>query len=392
MEIEYWWLLALPVFFGLGWLAARVDIRQVVKESRSLPRSFLSALNHLLEDAPDRAVESLTKAAKIDSENTDLKLALGRLYRRRGATEQAIRLHQGLIEREDLTPEQRLQALSALGGDYLSAGLLDRAESIFIQLLKTPFREQAVSHLLEIYQQEKDWARAIEMAQQLPDHESLHWRTEVSNFYCEQATTALAESRPDEARQAISQAFQINPRCVRACMLDGELQVSKGDDLAAITAWKTVEQHDPVYTALIASPLASAYKRLGKMEEGLTLLSAWLEQHPSVDLLEQVYQLELDSKGPQSAYARVRQELERNPTVLGLGKLLDAAALMEAKPGPRADWDLMRQLVHNHTRRVARYQCRGCGFKARVFRWRCPACGGWETYPPKRTEEFDLEL
>ncbi len=392
MEIEYWWLLTLPVFFGLGWLAARVDIRQVVKESRVLPRSFLASLNYLLDERPDKAVEALKDAARVDSENVDLQLVLGSLYRRRGETEQAIRLHQDLLHRDELTAKQQKLALTALGGDYLSAGLLDRAEGVFLKLQASSQDSGAVRHLLEIYQQERDWAKAIGMARQLPDHESLHWVTEVSNFYCELASDALADSRPDIAREAITQAFGINPRCVRASMLLGELHVAEGDDVAAIAAWKTIEQFDPVYLSLIAQPLAAAYVRIGQPEPCLTLLQAWLERYPSVDLLEQVYQLQLARTGPAAAYALVREELRRNPTVLGLGKMLDAAVLMVDPVEQRADVDLMRQLVHNHTRRVARYQCRGCGFKARTFRWRCPACGGWETYPPKRNEEFDLEL
>ena len=157
MEIEFWWLLALPLFFALGWMAARVDIRHVMKESRSLPRSYLNGLNFLLNEQPDKAIDAFIEAVRIDPDTVELHFALGSLFRRRGETERAIRMHQHLIDREDLNESQRLQALAELGQDYLKAGLLDRAESVFLRLRGTALNDIALRDLLEIYQQEKDW-------------------------------------------------------------------------------------------------------------------------------------------------------------------------------------------------------------------------------------------
>src|SRR5262247_4627232 len=75
-------------------------------------------------------------------------------------------------------------------------------------------------------------------------------------------------------------------------------------------------------------------------------------------------------------------------TLLGLDKLLEAQLLVTPAE-KRHDLEQVRNLVHSHTRRLARYRCENCGFKARQFYWHCPACGGWEPYPPRRTEEFD---
>jgi lipopolysaccharide biosynthesis regulator YciM len=132
-----------------------------------------------------------------------------------------------------------------------------------------------------------------------------------------------------------------------------------------------------------------AYGRLGRIEQGHQLLRAWLDKHASLDLLDELFRWELERNGARAAYGMVREELRRNPTLLGLEKLLQAGQLT-APPAMRADIELVRQLIHGHTRKVARYRCDACGFKARQFQWRCPACGGWETYPPRRTEEFDL--
>lgn len=389
MEIQLWWLLALPLFFALGWLAARIDIRQVVQESRALPRSYLTGLNFLLNEQPDKAIDAFIEAVKIDPHTIELHFALGSLFRRRGETDRAIRMHQNLVDRDDLNEEQRLQALAELGQDFLKAGLLDRAEAVFGRLRNTRLNDQALQYLLEIYQQEKDWARAIEAAEALPDHESLLWRREVANFHCEIAAGELANSRLEEARRAVDQALAVNPKCVRASLILGDIHAKQGDDEDALAAWKRVENQDPVYLALVAERMMDAYRRLGRVDQGMALLRSYLDQHPSLDLLDEVFHWELEKAGPREAYDLVREELRRNPTLLGLDKLLEAA-LLTASAEQRSDIELMKQLVHGHTRRVARYRCDTCGFKARQFYWRCPACGGWETYPPRRTEEFDL--
>ncbi|MDY0012814.1 MAG: lipopolysaccharide assembly protein LapB [Rhodocyclaceae bacterium] len=389
MEIQLWWLLALPLFFALGWLAARIDIRQVVHESRALPRSYLTGLNFLLNEQPNKAIDAFIEAVKIDPQTVELHFALGSLFRRRGETDRAIRMHQNLVDRDDLSEDQRLQALAELGQDFLKAGLLDRAESVFTRLRGTRLNEVALQYLLEIYQQEKDWRKAIDAAQALPDHESLLWRKEVANFHCEIAAGDLANSRFDAAGQALAQALEVNPKCVRASIILGDLRLAEGREDEALEVWKRVEVQDPVYLALVAERIMDAYRRMGRVEQGIALLRSYLDQHPSLDLLDEVFHWELEKAGPAPAYELVREELRRNPTLLGLDKLLEAA-LLTASADARGDLELMKQLIHGHTRRVARYRCNTCGFKARQLYWRCPACGGWETYPPRRTEEFDL--
>lgn len=298
-------------------------------------------------------------------------------------------MHQNLIDREDLSDEQRQHALSELGLDFLKAGLLDRAEAVFVKLRGTRFNDFALNNLLDIYQQEKDWKKAIEIAEVLPHHEGVLWEKEVANFHCELAAVAMANSRFDEAMESLVRALELNRKSVRANMLMGDLCAARGDDRGALEAWKKVENQNPMYLALVAERIMDAYRRLDELEQGMQLLRSYLDKYPSLDLLDAVFQWELQKEGPQVAYQLVRDELRRNPTLLGLDKLLEAA-LLTAPAEQRTDIELVKSLVHGHTRRVARYRCDACGFKARQFYWRCPACGGWETYPPKRTEEFDL--
>ena len=176
---------------------------------------------------------------------------------------------------------------------------------------------------------------------------------------------------------------------MRASLLQGDIEVQQEHYAEAIACWQRIEQQDPTYLALVANRLLDAFRKMDRRDEGLQLLRGYLGHYPSLDLLDVVFQLVLESEGADAAYALVRDELKRNPTLLGLDKLIEARSLT-VPPETRVDLDLAKSIVQSYTRRLARYRCDNCGFKARQFYWRCPACGGWETYSPKRTEEFDL--
>jgi lipopolysaccharide assembly protein B len=394
MEFEYWWLLGFPIFFGLGWLAARVDIRHLVKDSRALPSSYFKGLNFLLNEQPDKAIEAFIEVVKVDPETVELHFALGSLFRRRGEYDRAIRMHQHLLERADLGAERRAAALFELGQDYLKAGILDRAEDVFQKLSEGARAGAQLTDsrrfLLEIYQQEKDWDKAAAMARLLEAETGESRAKEMAHFLCEQAVAEATHARPDTARRLLEAALEANRKSVRASLQLGDLERSYGSLDRAIEHWKRIESQNPAFLALAAQRLLDAHRDAGRLEEGLTLLTGYLERHPSLDLLDAVFQSTLESKGAEAAYKLVRDELRRNPTLLGLDRLLEAQIVGTDSPDKRRDLELVRNLVHSHTRRLARYRCESCGFKARQFHWLCPGCGGWETYPPRRSEEFDL--
>ena len=390
MEFEYWWLLGFPLFFGLGWLAARIDIGHLVRESRALPRSYFKGLNFLLSEQPDKAIEAFIEVVKVAPETVELHFALGNLFRRRGEYDRAIRMHGNLLERADLAPEQRSNAVFQLGLDYLKAGILDRAEEVFGGLTEGPHSAEARGYLLEIFQAEKEWLKAIEMARRVAPGTGEARTREIAQFLCELAATDATHSRPDAARAHLEKALEAHRKCVRASMQLGDLERAEGNVERALECWKRIEQQDPAYLALVAQRLLDAHRDAGRLADGLRLLSGYLERYPSLDLLDAVFQYTLEATGADAAYRLVRDELRRNPTLLGLDRLLEAQIAGDAHPERRRDLELVRNLVHSHTRKLARYRCENCGFKARQFHWRCPGCGGWETYPPRRSEEFEL--
>jgi lipopolysaccharide biosynthesis regulator YciM len=386
MDLEYWWLLALPLFFALGWLAARIDIKQVVRESRALPTSYFKGLNFLLNEQPDKAIEAFTEVVKVDPQTVELHFALGSLFRRRGEIERAIRLHQNLVERPDLQDDQRVVALFELAQDYLKAGLLDRAEELFLKLDGTPHAEPALKFLLEISQQVKDWQKAIGIAEKLESVTSRSHQKEIANFHCELASREVMHTRPDAARPHLQAALSHHRLCVRANILLGDLELAQGNVEAAIDTWKRIERQNPAFLALVADRIYEAYKQRGRGEEGLNLLRGYLEKYPSLDALNVVFQATFERQGAEPAYRLVRDELRRTPTMLGLDKLLEAQ-LLDAPIERRRDLELIKGLLNQHTQNLAMYKCDNCGFRARQYYWHCPACASWETYSPRRTEE-----
>ncbi|QBE62605.1 lipopolysaccharide assembly protein LapB [Pseudoduganella lutea] len=389
MEFELWWLLGIPAFFGLGWIAARVDIRQLVSESRTLPRGYFKGLNYLLNDQPDKAVDSFIDIVKQDPESTELHFALGNLFRRRGETERAIRIHQNLLARPDLPADERAHAEYELGQDYLKAGLLDRAEETYTRLLDTSYAVQGRRALLEIYQREKEWHRAIEAAIALQEAGAGSRQKEIAQFYCELAQDALVHMHPDDAMPLLEKALHADRTSVRATILCGDVHLAKGDAEGALAVWRRVEQQSVPHVALVAQRIMDGYRKVDRAPEGLSLLKSYLQQASSIDLLEVVFKAVLDLEGVEAARNLVGDELRRTPTLLGLDKFLEAR-MLDAAPAVLAELSLVQNLVHGYTQKLARYQCSHCGFKARQFYWHCPGCSRWETYPPRRTEELNV--
>jgi lipopolysaccharide biosynthesis regulator YciM len=385
MEFEFWWLLAFPLFFALGWLAARIDIRQVVTESRALPNSYFRGLNFLLNEEPDRAIEAFLEVVKLEPETIDLHFALGGLFRRRGEFDRAIRMHEHLLEREGLAEEKRLRALCELGQDYLKAGLLDRAEAVFTRLLEAPQQSQARKFLLEIYVQEKDWQKAIDAARILETTTSKPLNAEIAHFQCEQALQEAARGHADEARRLLDRALETNRLSVRANLMAGDLAAAVGKHADAIMHWRLVEAQSASHMALVVDRVLGSYRQLGKLDEGVQWLRALHSRQPSQDLFNALYLATSETQGADAANQLAREELRRNPSLRTLDRLLEAQ-LVSASADDRELLQVEKSLVQAHSQRLMRYQCSSCGFRAQQFFWRCPACGRWDSFDAERRE------
>ena len=387
MELEAWHLLVIPLFFAFGWLAARVDIRHVMQESRAVPRSYFKGLNYLLNEQPDKAIEAFLEVARLDPDTLELHFALGSLFRRRGELDRAIRIHQSLVERADLAQDQRMKALYELGEDFLKAGLLDRAEEVFGRLESGVHALDALRKLLEIQVLTKDWQQAIVTTQRLEKLGCLSQNANTAHYYCELAAAAMLRGEREAARGHLEQALKENRRSARACLQLGDLEAQAGQDEAAISAWRRIEDINPSFLPIAAERLIQAHVRLGRHEEGVRLLLAYLEQRPSPDLLHLLFQTVAAHQGWGAACELAAGELKRNPSLRALDDYLQASNALQAESAEgRVESRLAQDLVHRQVSQAAYYQCGECGFKARQFFWQCPACARWESISPERLE------
>jgi lipopolysaccharide assembly protein B len=400
-----WLLLGALVCFGAGWLAARSDVKQIVSESREMPQAYFRGLNFLLNEEQDKAIEAIIEVTKSNPETAELQFALGSLFRRKGQTDRAIRIHQSLSERADIRGEDRVSALYELALDYQKAGLLDYAEKILDDLIAANAGSQiqrvAIGRLLlDVCVQERNWSRAIggaklldvETAKQAPTGAKLtDHRSEIAQFYCEIAIEKNQEadvSALAEANAALDAALAENAHCVRANMLKREWYAARGDHENAIAAWRAIEGQDSAYLGLSAVAALKSYVALNREAEGVEVLRRMHQQYPALDLLDALFTSTLAREGSASAYALVRDDLKMNPTLIGLDKLLQAH-IMEADQIYHEDLTLVKNILYSYSSKLSHFLCGTCGFKAKQYYWHCPACGGWESFPPRRTAEIE---
>jgi lipopolysaccharide biosynthesis regulator YciM len=386
-------ILLLPVKFGIGWLAARWDLGlenfMDERERMQQQRSTFKGLSLLLNEQPDQAIETLVKIAQLDPETVELHFSLGNLFRRRGETERAIRVHQHLANRDDLKPRDRDHAAYELGRDFLRAGLLDRAEASLNRVGKGKYAEPAKESLLQMYQIEHDWKKAIIAASELEGIQGKSHHTEIAQFHCELAQEALRRKDLVEAEQSIQRALQAVPNHARALILQGDYLIATDRPSQAIEAWGLIASSHPAYMHLLADRWMLAHAAIKKEGEGLDRLYELLKTQASGELLDIVHKHLMKIRGPEAAKAMLSDVMQHSPTLIALSKLAETRLALEegnANPERLLELQSILKLLRQRTTSLARYTCGNCGFRARRFYWQCPGCNHWEAYSPRRSE------
>ena len=282
-------------------------------------------------------------------------------------------MHQNLLDRPDLDRKQRLEAVFELGQDFLKAGFLDRAENLFVKLKGTDFERRGLSFLVDIYEQEKDWEKAIEASRNIHKFHKVSKATEIANYYCELALISLRKFEYSKAEGYLSQAIRENRKCVRSQIILGDISLKNNDFNRATECWKKIEKQDPKYLSLVAQRLIDAFEAKGKAKQGLGLLAEYLSKYPSYDLLNIIGNGVCKFEGTAQSYQLVRKEVVKNPSLLGLNKLLELQ-ILDTKNNHVSDLRVARDLLKGRSRDLSLYLCDSCGFKASRFHWNCPAC------------------
>ncbi len=377
--IPYLGFILLPVAAASGWWYARKGGVQVVEQRCStLSSDYFRGLNYLINEEQDRAIDLFSRMVEEEPEMVETHLALGTLFRRQGDTSQAIHLHSNLVKSEALSSEQRSNALLELGRDYMRAGLLDRAEQPFLDLVEMgQHPEDAYEQLVVIYQQEKEWDRAIEMLRRQRGASA----PVIAQFLCEKAEIARSTGDLERALELAEQALGEDPLAVRATILLAEVLSSSGHPREAIESYKRIEEQNASYIPNIIQPLLRLYRAETDADEVLHYLLDLLKNHPSTTvLLAAVEQIQL-MRGGREAEQFLVEQLARRPSVRGLERLIQLNlehAEDEAKEGLLGLQILTRQLQEEKPE----YQCSHCGFQAHHLHWQCPGCKRWNTIKP----------
>ena len=383
MEFELWYLIVVPLLFIAGWWFRGLDQRQREQEQR--PGTYYKGINLLLNDQPDKAIDAFIEVVKLDPETIELHHALGNLFSRRGEFDRAVRIHNHLLNREDLPSHERSLALFELGNDYLKAGIYDRAEESFQRLLKEPeYRLDAMRSLLKIYCTEKEWNKAIEVANTLEKQAGENHQVEMGHFHCELAALEMRAKHFDQAKLELEKALQVDRKSVRALIMLGNLSMLNNDPNAALQYWAQVEKVSPEHLTLVMVQIAQAYEAIGQHDQAMNLINRALEDHSSVETLSIALDLIIKSEGEKAAEKFLKEELERRPTLWAYEKLSELR--LKANPDD-SELELLTGLLKPYVSRPGRYRCSHCGFKAKGFQWRCPGCSSWGSYSPKREEE-----
>ena len=375
--------LLLPVAAFSGWvLGRRRSERTSGARVSELSTNYFRGLNYLLNEQQDKAIEVFLKLAEINRDTVETHLALGNLFRRRGEVDRAIRVHQNLIARPSLSQEEKTVALLELGEDYMRAGLLDRAETLFADLVAMDaLAPSALRHLIGIYQHERDWDKAIEHARRLERATGESQATTIAQFHCELAEQARAQGDRSGARAHIADAFAVEPDCVRACMILGYIESSENHLDAAIAAFERVAELDIDYLPEILSPLLDCYARTQQMQRAEEFLLRIIERHRGVSPVLALARLYTTTRGEDEAVEFLNESLRQRPSVRALMALIDmnlSGVSGEARENFLILRDLTRQLVEGK----ALYRCNRCGFGAKAHHWQCPSCKTWGSVRP----------
>jgi lipopolysaccharide biosynthesis regulator YciM len=359
-------------------------MRQLRLENRQNPKAYFKGLNFLLNEQQDQAIDAFIEAVQHDPDTSELHFALGNLFRRRGEYERAVRVHEHLLSRGDLSEAERQRAQHALALDFLKAGLLDRAEDALLKLEGTPFEQEARLARLANCERSRDWAQAADIAAKLEQAGVGSFSSRLAHYLCEQAAAQLQAGASSQAQALLVQAVSTAPSAARPRLELARLQQQQGHAAAACATLEAALEAAPAATPLVAAPLAEAALACGRALAVRDRLQALYEQAASLDVLEAIVKLELASGGPASTardwYVR---HLEREPSLVAAAQWIAGEKLEHEQFHPQVQRALDRAV-----KPLTRYRCAACGFEASQHFWQCPGCQTWDSYPARRVEEL----
>ena len=328
---------------------------------------------------------------RVDDKTIETHFALGSLFRRRGEVDRAIRIHQNIIARPDLASEQRDQALYSLAKDYLAAGLLDRAEKLFVRLSQgSRYQVQALESLCRIYEQEREWQKAIDAGQRLEVLGGKSLALQIAHYYCELAEAAALKADFVSARKYVKSAQSGRPRTMRGALTRAHIARDTNDNKKALKLYHRIIDENTYLIAEALPEIVAIYVREDAVQELEKALQSMLAKNPDMSALVAYTAIVNDLGGIPVIDDCVEQYMLNEPT---LGEFIE---LQQLTGGDRASSESALAKVRGALSKLAaatpRYQCQECGFSSQRLLWQCPSCRNWETQRPASRVQFDTVL
>ena len=375
-----------------GWVMGRFGEREEDEQAPPLNIDYLKGLNFLLNEQTDQALEHFLHMVRVDDKTIETHFALGSLFRRRGEVDRAIRIHQNIIARPDLAAEQRDQALHSLAKDYLGAGLLDRAEDLCVRLAAgSRYQVQALDNLVRIYEQERDWEKAIDAGQRLEALSGRSLGLQIAHYYCELAEEAVVAKDFSAARGFVKKAQSGRPRTMRGALTRAHIARDTDDDKTALKLYHRIIEENTYLIAEALPEMVTIYQRANATAALEKALRSLLAKHPERRSLVAYTAIINDLGGIGIIDECVEQYMLNEPT---LGEFVDLQQLSAggAEGSHESALAKVRGALSKLARSTPRYQCQECGFSSQRLLWQCPSCRDWETQRPASRVQFDTLL
>ncbi|MCF6193414.1 MAG: lipopolysaccharide assembly protein LapB [Kangiellaceae bacterium] len=384
-EIVFVFIILLPIVWYLGFRIGRTKLPAKSHQQQSkLSKKYFAGLNYLLNEQSDKAIATFVRILELDSEAVDIQLALGNLFRKNGEVERSIRIHQNLIARPSLSVDERSLALLELGYDYMAAGLLDRAENIFVELSEdSVYKSASLEQLLSIYQLTKEWNKAIAVASKLPRPLSQEKKMDISHYYCELAEEALLNGDDKTAKSHMKKACVVDPRCVRATLIGARLHVSNGKHKRALKSYQEIIKQDIVFLPEAIGSIVSCYSQLNDREGLRIFLHDAIQNGGGASAILASVEALKQNNDDSDAVAFLVSQMEQQPSLKGLLKLIELH-IENDDDSAKSNLRILHQIVTKLLENKPVYQCGFCGFDSQTLFWQCPSCKYWGSVKPIR--------
>ena len=378
-----WSLAIIPVAIAFLWLLFRT--KQSHKQQQStLSSEYFKGLDYLLNDEQGKALDVFVKLVESNWDTIDTHFTLGKIYRKNGEMDKAIKIHQGLIARPSLPERYRSKILLELGYDYLGAGWFDRAEGLFKEVLMQDKKSKEAQHnLILIYQQEKDWFKAIDIAADLFSENPSVAGPMIAHYYCELAEISKTKGDVSQLENYANKALHYDDACVRASILIADQIKATGDDKKAIKVYESIEQQDAESMILVIDSLLECYENLSSLDKLYEYLLSLQSRQKNLFLQNVIAFVLEKSQGKQAAIEYLSDKVKHQPSLSGMQKLVSYKESAIDADMVFADLAAALSVMQKDS---AEYRCQKCGFSTNTHYWLCPSCNHWNSVKPSVIE------